>query len=239
MALPILSPAGYVLGTRENTRCQKGNVGWDVKALQRALVALDHDLPRFGADGHYGDETVAAVGSYQREKKLEADGWAGPVTMRAAALELWWPVQDSYAMPPGLGRGQLGHESGLLFGNHSPARQQSRDMPNDPDENGNYFDNGIAQMASEYHSYETAYDPAEALCFYAKTITDYYKKYKRVGKITDERRLWELAAGAWNRPAHANWLAGIRDTTAVKPTDAQITWLEGYISRTTHLLVIR
>lgn len=240
MAFAPLAPGGYLVGTKENTRCQKGNVGWDVRAVQRELIALGHQLPRFGADGHYGEETVTAVTNYQKRKRLFVDGWAGPKTQQTLTLDVWWPIQAGYGIPPGLGRGQLGWESGLLPGNHSPARKQPDParFPFKPDVNGHYFDNGVSQMASEYHNYEEAYHPQVALTYYAKRITAAHARYRQVGHVTDARRLWELAAGSWNRPAHANWLAGIRDGSASEPDADEREWLEFYIDHTTHLLTL-
>lgn len=40
-----------------------GASGPDVVRLQRALIALGYPLPRWGADGHLGDETLAALGA--------------------------------------------------------------------------------------------------------------------------------------------------------------------------------
>ena len=43
---------------------QRGARGEEVKALQRALIALDYALPRWGADGDLGPETLEALGRF-------------------------------------------------------------------------------------------------------------------------------------------------------------------------------
>jgi len=60
---------------------QKGDKGRLVKALQQLLLANDIKLPRYGADGDFGDETKVGVISYQKKVGLSADGVAGPATM--------------------------------------------------------------------------------------------------------------------------------------------------------------
>ncbi len=55
---------------------QAGCVGDDVKELQNALISLDYQLPEYGADGDYGNETKAAVRAFETDKGLPADGIA-------------------------------------------------------------------------------------------------------------------------------------------------------------------
>ena len=68
---------------------KKGMAGADVKALQEALMRLGYDLPRYGADGDFGEETEKAVIAFQKAKRLEADGEYGSKTHAAlqAAIE--------------------------------------------------------------------------------------------------------------------------------------------------------
>lgn len=72
--------AGNKLGDRI---LKKGMVGPDVKELQAMLMQLGYGLPKYGADGDYGDETVAAVKQFQKAHKCEADGEVGPETLAA------------------------------------------------------------------------------------------------------------------------------------------------------------
>ena len=57
---------------------RKGARGDIVRELQERLIRLGYELPKYGADGDYGAETVAAVTRFQREHGLTADGICGP-----------------------------------------------------------------------------------------------------------------------------------------------------------------
>ena len=59
---------------------KKGDRGGAVRELQEQLIELGYSLPRFGADGHFGDETEAAVKAFQRDQKIKVDGIVGPET---------------------------------------------------------------------------------------------------------------------------------------------------------------
>lgn len=75
-------------GTR---RLAKGSTGEAVRKVQQALIDLKDPkirLPRFGADGTYGDETVAAVFQFKSDRGIVnaggfIDGIVGPKTMEA------------------------------------------------------------------------------------------------------------------------------------------------------------
>ena len=76
--------AGGALGER---LLKKGSVGADVLELQKLLMELGYDLPKYGADGEYGAETAEAVKAFQRAAPgLEVDGEYGPLT-HAALME--------------------------------------------------------------------------------------------------------------------------------------------------------
>lgn len=62
---------------------RKGDSGNTVKAMQQLLLANGIKLPRYGADGDFGDETKVGVVSYQKKVGLSADGVAGHDTMSA------------------------------------------------------------------------------------------------------------------------------------------------------------
>lgn len=62
---------------------KRGMSGDDVKELQELLMQLGYELPRYGADGDYGDETVSAVTAFQRQAGLTADGIYGAQTHKA------------------------------------------------------------------------------------------------------------------------------------------------------------
>jgi hypothetical protein len=63
-----------MFSTKEEDVMQKGDGGPRVRVVQERLLALGFELPQYGADGDYGDETVEAVMSWQTSKELEADG---------------------------------------------------------------------------------------------------------------------------------------------------------------------
>lgn len=54
-----------------------GSKDSSVKAAQTLLIMRGYDLPKYGADGEYGAETVAAVKAFQRANSLEVDGKIG------------------------------------------------------------------------------------------------------------------------------------------------------------------
>ena len=62
---------------------EKPMSGGDVRAVQRRLQELGHELPKWGADGVYGDETADAVEIEQRRAKLTPDRKVGPATTKA------------------------------------------------------------------------------------------------------------------------------------------------------------
>lgn len=58
-----------------------GDSGKAVKNLQNDLIQLGYKLPKYGADGQYGDETEQAVRRFQKDHGLAVDGIAGPKTL--------------------------------------------------------------------------------------------------------------------------------------------------------------
>lgn len=65
----------------ENMLLKKGTKGAEVKKLQRNLIKLGYNLPKYGADGDFGNETKKAVRKFQRDHDLKVDGLAGPNTL--------------------------------------------------------------------------------------------------------------------------------------------------------------
>ena len=68
---------------------KKGMSGSDVRELQLNMLKQGYVLPKYGADGGYGTETVEAVKAFQKKNGLEADGIYGSNTHKSllAALE--------------------------------------------------------------------------------------------------------------------------------------------------------
>ena len=75
-----IEPEIIALGDRT---IKNGTKGADVKELQEALMKLGYALPKFGADGECGNETVKAIELFQTDQGLEADGKFGPSSFEA------------------------------------------------------------------------------------------------------------------------------------------------------------
>jgi peptidoglycan hydrolase-like protein with peptidoglycan-binding domain len=60
-----------------------GNKGPEIADLQKALVALGYQLPKYGVDGIMGKETKTAIQAFQSDKQLHTDGIAGKDTLAA------------------------------------------------------------------------------------------------------------------------------------------------------------
>ena len=76
-------PADMITDPEENMTygtIRKGDKGPVVKYAQQLLMKAGYDLPRFGADGQYGAETVAAVKAFQKKNGLSQDGIIGQRT---------------------------------------------------------------------------------------------------------------------------------------------------------------
>lgn len=61
----------------------KGDSGEKVKELQENLIKLGYSCGAAGADGEFGNGTLAAVKKFQADKKLVVDGIVGPQTLKA------------------------------------------------------------------------------------------------------------------------------------------------------------
>jgi peptidoglycan hydrolase-like protein with peptidoglycan-binding domain len=88
---------------------EMGDTGPKVQEFQRKLIELDHDLPRFGADGGFGDETLVAVKEFQVENPAlvgQEDAFAaqgvGPLTYKAV-LDASPTPTPTFPPPPSSG----------------------------------------------------------------------------------------------------------------------------------------
>ena len=61
---------------------RKGNKGTAVTKAQQLLMERGYKLPKYGADGDFGNETEAAVKQFQRDWGLKQDGIIGPDTWK-------------------------------------------------------------------------------------------------------------------------------------------------------------
>ena len=62
---------------------KKGSTGAAVEQLQEMLIAQGYSCGKWGADGDFGNDTLKAVKSFQRDHGLEVDGEVGPITWAA------------------------------------------------------------------------------------------------------------------------------------------------------------
>ncbi|MBO0962394.1 peptidoglycan-binding protein [Neobacillus sp. MM2021_6] len=67
------------------TLLKKGSKGDAVKKYQQDLIKSGEQLPRYGADGDFGQETEDATKAFQARHKLSVDGIAGPNTLAKLA----------------------------------------------------------------------------------------------------------------------------------------------------------
>ncbi len=65
---------------------KRGAKGKDVRALQEALIALGYELPRWGADGSLGSESIDALAAFLRDHGVEIEEDASEVTEAQLAL---------------------------------------------------------------------------------------------------------------------------------------------------------
>ena len=77
---------------------RQGSKGERVRALQQALISLGYLSGK--ADGVYGSQTRKAVKSFQKSKKLTADGIAGKKTLSALETAISGGQNESQAAAP-------------------------------------------------------------------------------------------------------------------------------------------
>jgi len=85
---------------------RKGDSGSEIKKFQQELLTLGYALPKFGADGQYGDEMVAAVKAFQKDNGLASDGIIGKDTstmLASRVLAAQVPKQEDLPAVTSLG----------------------------------------------------------------------------------------------------------------------------------------
>lgn len=95
---------------------RKGSKGGEVKLLQEALLRLGYPLPKYGADGDFGNETLTALKAFQQDNGLNADGVCGPKTWEK--LEEVKPMQLYTVTIPHLPK----HEAEALVKNYKESK---------------------------------------------------------------------------------------------------------------------
>lgn len=79
----IVLTDGPKAGEKIYPTLKKGDKGADVANLQRLLMQAGYALPKYGADGDFGDECLSAVKAFQKDNKLTVDGIVGAKTWAA------------------------------------------------------------------------------------------------------------------------------------------------------------
>ena len=69
--------------SKSHPTLKKGSKGASVKEMQQLLIKKGYKLPKYGADGDFGTETLNAVKQFQKDKGLKVDGIVGSQTWKA------------------------------------------------------------------------------------------------------------------------------------------------------------
>lgn len=198
--------------------------GEDVYALQSALAGIGYTVGEL--DGYLGSNTARAISVFQSDRDLIVDGVAGPATQRRAVGVIAATPTILHKLPAGLLIGQLTHESGLFVGNFSPERADGS------------YDAGVAQRNTAHTPAREGFHVPKSVEALALNTRQFYDKF--AGVIG--RRRWELAAGAWNAPAFASYIAreegatGVPVSTTARPGATARATFEAYMDSATALL---
>lgn len=84
VTIPAAKPEASTAGT---TTLRKGSDGAAVEEMQKLLMKHGYSLPKYGADGDFGNETLTAVKAFQEANGLDVDGAVGPITWAALRTE--------------------------------------------------------------------------------------------------------------------------------------------------------
>ncbi|MBQ6721517.1 MAG: peptidoglycan-binding protein [Clostridia bacterium] len=102
--------------TAERPTLRRGSKGEFVTMLQTELIRLGYALPKYGADGDFGNETLAALKAFQQDNGLNDDGVCGPKTWEK--LEDAKPMQLYTVTIPHLPK----HEAEALVKNYKESK---------------------------------------------------------------------------------------------------------------------
>jgi len=80
-----------------DTSLRKGSTGDAVKTMQTMLIACGYSCGSAGADGDFGNNTLAALEAFQKDKGLTVDGIYGPISK--AALEKAYAEMNTAPTP--------------------------------------------------------------------------------------------------------------------------------------------
>lgn len=82
-AIPVGIEGGYTPVPDKKPTLRVGDSGTYVSLLQTMLIQRGYPLPKYGADGKYGNETFNAVKAFQSDSGLVSDGICGAKTWGA------------------------------------------------------------------------------------------------------------------------------------------------------------
>lgn len=74
------TPSGGDESKKTHPTLKKGSKGAQVTKMQKLLMKKGYKLPKYGADGDFGNETLTAVKQFQKDNGLTIDGIVGPKT---------------------------------------------------------------------------------------------------------------------------------------------------------------
>jgi hypothetical protein len=84
-----------------NAIVRRGNSGASVTKMQMLLIRHGYSLPKYGADGSFGSETLTALLDFQRQNGLDADGICGADTwavLESAPDDSPDPMEDRFTI---------------------------------------------------------------------------------------------------------------------------------------------
>lgn len=180
---PSYSPYRTLLLTNPPMR------GEDVFALQTAIQGLGISVT---ADGVLGALTSKAIRDAQTKLSVTVDGKAGGGTQQALCKREADQARANHNLPLGLVFGQIMHESSCRVGAYSSIRSDDS------------WDAGAAQRNTNFYDEKESFTIPYVIDFLGEYLASYHRLY---AGVKDERRRWELSAGAWNAPAYAGKLA--------------------------------
>ncbi|MBM7573415.1 peptidoglycan hydrolase-like protein with peptidoglycan-binding domain [Aquibacillus albus] len=92
-----------VLGESVELPLSIGDEGPFVREIQQDLIRAGFSLPRYGADGTFGEETEGAVMQFQRAHGLTVDGLVGPITLEKLNEVLdEGQTTENFSLPSGI-----------------------------------------------------------------------------------------------------------------------------------------